>query len=85
MTLYSVASKRGRIYGYEVAILKIAKATPPREINGKCIPEIPERELYPGNEDFGVNGWYYQRCQDAERRYEESLSANMLSASKCRY
>lgn len=76
VTLYSVSSKAGKLYGYEVAILKVARAKPALEIKGRHVAESPEREVYPRNEDFGVYGWYHQTREDAERRFNEALKAS---------
>jgi hypothetical protein len=49
--IYSQHTKDGQLAGHEVFIIKIGKET---EINGTL---IPERELYPKNEDFGKTAW----------------------------
>lgn len=49
--IYSQHTKDGQLAGHEVFIIKIGKET---EINGKL---IPERELFPKNEDFGKTAW----------------------------
>ena len=50
---------------YEVFIIKVR---PKEEIKGK---EYPEREVYPGNEDFGKTAWCYRVYKNALRKYEK--------------
>jgi hypothetical protein len=67
----SVSNKAGKVYGYEVAIIKVQ---PSETILGKV---IPEREVYPRNEDFGTYGWYYPQShlEDAEAKSNGLLNS----------
>jgi len=49
----------------EVFLVKISPAT---EAFGKS---YPEREVYPGNEDFGKTAWTYRTLEKARRRYNK--------------
>ena len=49
---------------WEVFRVKIEEE---REVFGKM---YPRREVYPGNEDFGVSAWCYKNYQGAKRRYD---------------
>jgi len=77
--LYSVSNKFGKAYGFEVAVDKIAKATPEIMIMGNRIPARPVRELYPSNEDFGTSAWFFQKREDAEHRFNVTLQAAISS------
>jgi hypothetical protein len=54
-----------RIQHYEV--FEIRKA-PARIINGK---PYPEKERFPGNEDFGKWAWSYTTLERAKKKYNE--------------
>lgn len=71
VTLYSVSNKAGKVYGYEMAIVRIRVS---EILMGKV---IPEREVYPSNEEFGKYGWYYPKCrlQDAEANFNNLLNS----------
>ena len=60
-----------------MAIIRIEPAKPAYQIAGKSRQPLPEREVYPGNEDFGVSGWYFPKsCRaDAEAKFEELLNS----------
>jgi len=49
---------------YEVFRIKVAEA---REAFGK---NYPQREVYPGNEDFGVWAWCFSNEAKAKQRYD---------------
>jgi len=49
---------------YEVFKIKVS---PPKSMFGK---DYPEREVYPGNEDFGVWAWCFNNKTVAEETYE---------------
>ena len=51
------------IVAYEVFRLKISKA---KEVFGDI---MPEREVFPGNEDFGVWAWSYSNLEKAYEKY----------------
>jgi hypothetical protein len=51
------------IVAYEVFRLKISKA---KEVFGDI---MPEREVFPGNEDFGVWAWSYRNLEKAYEKY----------------
>src|SRR6267378_2132639 len=55
VALYELYGANGMLYGFEVVFIKIAKA---RNVFGK---DYPEREVYPGNEDWGSLAWSYGR------------------------
>lgn len=55
-------SKAGKIQAYELVIIQLAKAS---EIMGKS---YPEREVYPGNEQWGRNAWTISIKEDALER-----------------
>ena len=50
---------------YEVFIIKVR---PKETIFGR---EYPQREAYPGNEDFGKTAWCFSNKKNALRKYEE--------------
>lgn len=50
---------------YEVFRIKIR---PAEEAFGR---EYPEREIYPGNEDFGKFAWCYSQYENALRKYNK--------------
>jgi len=52
-------------HGYEVFIVKIIPKT---MAFGK---EYPEREKFPGNEEFGTSAWSLSTRERAEKYYEE--------------
>jgi hypothetical protein len=55
--------------GFEVIIVRVS---PPRQFPTGEIASW--REAYPGNEQFGTLGWYYQRREDAEAKFAETVS-----------
>lgn len=59
--------KEGKIYGYEV--VRIRKS-PGGEMFGKM---IPPGELYPGNEQFGTYGWYFNDLPSADTRFQRLI------------
>lgn len=66
--LYAVQTKSGGLLGYEVIKIKIAPAVF-MKITEKW---VPEREVYPSDEEFGERGWYFinpQEKEKAESRY----------------
>ncbi len=65
VAVYSVQSKAGKIYGFEVVMLKIAPAC---TFMGEF---FPDREVYPSNQDFGSTGWYFPSRKDSERLFQE--------------
>lgn len=78
LAIYSVHSKSGKLYGFEVVILSVAPAA---VIMGQ---EYPEREVYPCNEQFGVTGWYFPSRDDAEQRFQQlSAGRTARDASGC--
>jgi hypothetical protein len=50
---------------YEVFRIKIQKAT---EMFGRT---YPRKEVYPGNECFGLWAWTYREEKNARRKYEQ--------------
>jgi hypothetical protein len=72
LALYAVKSEFGGTVGYEVVLIKIAQATF-MKITGSW---VPEREIYPGNEEFGQRGWYWpvEVKERAFAKYEELLN-----------
>lgn len=62
VALYAVKSEFGGTLGYEIIRIRIAPATF-MKINNTW---IPEREAYPGSEEFGQRGWYYPAEYKAE-------------------
>jgi hypothetical protein len=50
---------------YEVFKIKIAEA---EEVFGE---KYPRREVYPGNEDFGLSAWCFQYKDRAKLRYDK--------------
>ena len=46
------------------------QVSPAQEIYGK---PYPAREIYPNNEDFGVNAWCYSDMRNAERKYQRLI------------
>ncbi len=71
VTLYSVSNKTGKVYGYEVAILRVQEA---EMIMGKI---YSKREVYPSNENFGTSGWYFPKSclQEAQAKFERLLES----------
>jgi len=55
----------GNIIGYEVFRLKINKACVFHGVN------LPERQAFPGNEDFGKWAWSYREYKDAMKKFNE--------------
>ena len=51
--IYELRNKGNMLYGYEVIRIRIS---PAREIYGKF---YPEREAYPGNEQWGSLAWSF--------------------------
>jgi hypothetical protein len=49
---------------YEVFRIKVS---PPKTMFGK---DYPEREVYPGNEDFGSWAWCFSKKTEAEEIYK---------------
>lgn len=70
------------IVAYEVFRLKISKA---KEVFGEI---MPEREVFPGNEDFGVWAWSYRNLEKSYEKYnrlesgEEDLSDTLSEGSE---
>jgi len=58
-------SSRANIISYEVFIIRIM---PECEIFGKI---IPEREVFPGNEDFGYRAWSIRDYEKAMLKFKE--------------
>lgn len=50
---------------YEVFLIKVSKEA---EVFGKT---YPDREVYPGNEDFGRTAWCFAKKDKAMRKYNE--------------
>ena len=50
---------------YEVFIVQVR---PQETIKGKM---LPNREVFPGNEDFGVTAWSCRTLDDAMKRFEK--------------
>jgi hypothetical protein len=73
VTLYEVSNQAGKLYGYEVAIIRVAKARDAREFAGRRFEAQPAREIYPSNEYFGTYGWYWpeERLSDAKAKFRE--------------
>lgn len=57
---------------FEVLIVKVQKE---REIFGKT---YPTKEVYPGNEDFGVTAWCYKDRKEAEKKFNRLIGWNKV-------
>lgn len=55
----------GEVKAYEVIRVIVA---PAGEIMGN---PVPEREIMPGNEQWGIRGWTYWKLEDARKRARE--------------
>jgi hypothetical protein len=55
IAIYELGGAGGVRYGYEVIVIKIAKA---QEIFGRS---YPRREVYPSDEEWGSRAWSYPR------------------------
>ena len=77
IALYEVYGPNGVLYGFEVVIIKVAKA---RFVFDR---QYPEREVYPANEDWGSLAWSYGRNSRnlAEECFAKCL-ARPLNASR---
>lgn len=53
---------------YEVFRVQVA---PARNVFGS---ELPERETYPGNEDFGKTAWCYTQYEHAKKKFDRLCS-----------
>ncbi len=64
--IYSVTGKSGRVLGYEVFKIKVAKERvwPNGDVT-------PEHESYPGDEMFGKHAWYYMNEDQARAKFRE--------------
>ena len=49
---------------YEVFVVQVA---PARVVFGS---DLPERETYPGNEDFGSTAWCYTQYGNARKKFD---------------
>ena len=69
ITMYRVSNRAGTILGFEVAVLRIR----PAGRIGDSV--VPERETYPGDEDFGSSAWYYafDHRTEAEQRFNAAV------------
>ena len=69
VALYDLGSEGDMLIGYEVAVIRVRRA---EEAFGKS---YPEREVYPGNEDWGMYGWSYQALDlaGAQKRFDSLL------------
>ena len=69
VALYELSGPRGVHYGFEVVVIRIRRA---EELFGRC---YPERETYPGNEDWGTCGWSYlvSDLAGAQKRFDSLL------------
>lgn len=54
IALFAIRTPSGGCVGWEVVRIRVAKQA--RVPGGKI---IPEREVYPSDEDFGTHGWCY--------------------------
>ena len=55
------------------------KIRPEGEVFGKV---YPEREVYPGNEDFGQSAWCFTTLESATKRFRELTSTERLYTPK---
>lgn len=53
---------------YEVFIVKVRKAS---KVYGK---DYPDREIYPGNEEFGQRAWCFRSFKEAEDKFNSLLN-----------
>jgi hypothetical protein len=69
VALYELYGPQGQLYGFEVVVVRIRRA---EELFGR---RYPERETYPGNEDWGTYGWSYLASDlpGAQKRFEHLL------------
>jgi hypothetical protein len=59
VAIYELRNEGEMLRGYEVIVIRIRR---PEEAFGRF---YPEREVYPGNEDWGIYAWSYQACDKA--------------------
>jgi len=78
VAIYAVHNRNGRLYGYEVVVLKVVPAAVFRGLR------IPARESYPHSEQFGKRGWYFQHREDAEARFSQILGASKRPSQSTR-
>lgn len=76
IALYSKTDNDGNQY-YEVVVIGFSKGGS-TTIGGVNIVFNP-KELYPSNEQFGVNGWCFSSQRNAESRFEQILLATLHS------
>jgi hypothetical protein len=69
VALYAVVDDKGREVGYEVIKIRVAPAC---ELHGV---QLPDREVYPSNETFGTDGFYYSSEIAARRRFQHLTEA----------
>ena len=61
---------------WEVFLIRIA---PEEIIQGHL---YPEREVYPGNEDFGSSAWCYTSEKEARKKFNEILARKRVRTSQ---
>jgi hypothetical protein len=69
VALYELYGPRGQLYGFEVVVIRVRRT---EELFGRW---YPERETYPGNEDWGTYGWSYLKSDlaGAQKRFDSLL------------
>lgn len=58
-------SDAGKVIAFEVIKVRISKAC---HTFGK---DYPEREIYPGDNEWGLYGWTYKTLADAQARFNQ--------------
>ena len=76
IALYSKTDNGGNTY-WEVVVIGFSRGGS-TTIAGANIVFNP-KELYPSNEQFGVNGWCFSSQRDAATRFEQILLATLPS------